>query len=337
MNIIIETLPFVKDYFVFFCHFSPKSGVAKKGKTWYNIFIIRERGGRAVKKRIVCLFLAAAALILPLFSLSCADQSGTPAAWREQTFTVDVLATGKSDAILVRTDGTVILIDTADTDDGDRIVSFLRDYGVQKIDLLILTHYDNDHVGGGAAVVRAFPVIRAVGPAYERDSARMRALTAALAERDVTLEKLTDDIRFETETGEVWINATKETFNLSDESEENNLSLIVSVISAEHRFLFLGDALKARLAEYEDLPGALDHCDFLKLPHHGDWNKAIGLLLEETSPGLAAVCAADGNDVEEKLSEKCAALSINLLGTWDGGIHLSMDSADNVVFCRIFP
>ena len=288
-----------------------------------------------MKKRIVCLFLAAAALCLPLFFLSCADRSGIPAAWRGENFTVDVLATGKSDAILVRTDGTVILIDTADTDDGDGIVSFLRDYGITKIDLLILTHYDNDHVGGGAAVVRAFPVTRAVGPDYERDSARMRALTAALAERDVPLEKLTGDVRLETAGGEIWINATGETFDLSDESEENNLSLIVSVTSGGHRFLFLGDALKARLTEYADLPGALDKCDFVKLPHHGDWNRAIGCLLEETKPTAAAVCAAAADGADEKLTEKCEELSVSLLGTWDGGIHVTVDDEGTVNFCRI--
>lgn len=285
-----------------------------------------------MKLRLVCLCLAAAAILLPLFS--CADQTNTPAAWREERFTVDVLSTGKSDAILIRAHGTVILIDTADDDDGERIVSFLRAYGVTKIDWLILSHYDNDHVGGGAAVVRAFPVGRAVGPAYTRDSARMRALTAALAERDVPLEKITDDIRFETENGSVWINATKESFDLSDESEENNNSLIVSVTADGSRFLFLGDALKERLTEYCDIPGALDGCAFVKLPHHGDWNRAIGYLLEETKPPAAAVTASSDAAVETKLREKCTALSAELLGTWDGGIHIGFSDGEPV-FTRI--
>lgn len=265
--------------------------------------------------------------------LSCKENGQT--LWRDEEFTVDILETGKSDAILIRADGTVILIDTADADDGSEIVSFLRNYGITKIDCLILTHYDNDHVGGAPAVIRSFSVVRVVGPDYDRDSNRMRNLSAALTEAGLKLEKLTDDIRFETACGEVWINVTKETFDLIDESEENNMSLIVSVTSDNHRFLFLGDALKARIAEYCDLDGALTPCDFVKLPHHGDWNKGLGLLLEETAPSAAVVCADRKEAVEEKLFDECGSLGTVVYGTWDGGIHISVDGDGKLSLCRI--
>ncbi|MCQ2424300.1 MAG: MBL fold metallo-hydrolase [Clostridia bacterium] len=265
--------------------------------------------------------------------MSCTENDQT--LWQGEKFTVDVLETGKSDAILIRADGTVILFDTADTDDGAAIVSFLRNYGITKIDWLILTHYDNDHVGGAPAVIRSFSVGRVVGPDYDRDSSRMRNLSAALAETGLKLEKLTDDVRFETLGGEVWINTTRKTFDLSDESEENNMSLIVSVTSDGHRFLFLGDALKARITEYCDLDGALSACDFVKLPHHGDWNKGLGLLLEETEPSVAVVCADRKEAVEEKLFDECGSLGTVVYGTWDGGIHISVDGDGKLSLCRI--
>ncbi|HXR45222.1 MAG TPA: ComEC/Rec2 family competence protein, partial [Pseudolysinimonas sp.] len=58
---------------------------------------------------------------------------------------------GQGDATLVRSDGRVALIDTGPVP--AKLASCLQQLGITRIDLLVLTHYDLDHVGGTSAVV----------------------------------------------------------------------------------------------------------------------------------------------------------------------------------------
>ena len=77
---------------------------------------------------------------------------------------------GQGDAVLVRSAGKIALIDTGPRP--ERLTSCLETLGVTQIDLLILTHYDLDHVGGVAAVLgRVGEAI--IGPSSGADDNRI--------------------------------------------------------------------------------------------------------------------------------------------------------------------
>ena len=76
----------------------------------------------------------------------------------------------KSDCIIVCMDGVTVVNDAADEDDFDSICAALERRGVQRIDYLVLSHYDKDHIGSAAALVRAYPVGQILGPDYEENS-----------------------------------------------------------------------------------------------------------------------------------------------------------------------
>jgi competence protein ComEC len=94
---------------------------------------------------------------------------------------VDVLDVGQGLAVLVRTAGHALLYDagplySAEANAGQRVVvPFLRAVGVGSLDALVLSHRDQDHVGGAAAVEFSLPVARRLtsldGSAGERCSA----------------------------------------------------------------------------------------------------------------------------------------------------------------------
>jgi competence protein ComEC len=58
---------------------------------------------------------------------------------------------GQGDAVLVRSAGVVALIDTGP--DPEPLAACLESLDIERIDLLVLSHFDLDHVGGTAAVV----------------------------------------------------------------------------------------------------------------------------------------------------------------------------------------
>lgn len=93
--------------------------------------------------------LAALLLLCALLSL-CACGAAAPET-DGGTFSLDILDTGKSDCIIVCMDGVTVVNDAADEDDFDSICAALERRGVQRIDYLILSHYDKDHIGSAAA------------------------------------------------------------------------------------------------------------------------------------------------------------------------------------------
>jgi len=79
---------------------------------------------------------------------------------------------GQGDAVLIRSADRIALIDTGP--DPEALRGCLAQTGVSHIDLLVLTHFDLDHVGGTSAVVgRVGTVLH--GPVVEDDERRMLA------------------------------------------------------------------------------------------------------------------------------------------------------------------
>ena len=59
-----------------------------------------------------------------------------------------------------------MVIDAGEEDDGEEVVSFLTNQGVFKVDVLIITHYDQDHVGGADTLVESLDVAQVFLPDY---------------------------------------------------------------------------------------------------------------------------------------------------------------------------
>ena len=147
-----------------------------------------------------------AALLLPV--LLCLAGCGAAAAEPEalptsgspggEEFSVDILSTGKSDCILIRMDGQTILCDTADGDDLDAILALLRDRGVERIDALVLSHYDKDHIGSAPGLLAAVTVGEIYGPDYVEDSDEYKALAAGVKATGTPWHRLLGEDRLDT-------------------------------------------------------------------------------------------------------------------------------------------
>lgn len=77
---------------------------------------------------------------------------------------------GEADCTLIMNKGQVMLIDAGEDTDGELIVQFLKKIRVPKIDYLIATHSDDDHIGGMKDIVNNFPVDKLYIPAKEANN-----------------------------------------------------------------------------------------------------------------------------------------------------------------------
>lgn len=207
------------------------------------------------------------------------------------------LDTGKSDCIVIETGEHVVVNDTADEDDIDTICAFLDERQANKIDYLILSHFDKDHIGSAAGLTRRYEVGQVLMPDYEEDSEPYQALMEAIEETDTAYTRLREDISFSLDGIDFYVDAPQEAFYDND----NNYSLIITVTNENSRFLLMGDAKKERTEEFLDSPVAGERYDLIKMPHHGNYNKKLKELFITARPRYAVLTpGAERTRVEEE-------------------------------------
>ncbi len=257
------------------------------------------------------------------------------------TLRVDYLSVGNADAILLRMDGKVILIDTGETDDYQKINTTLMGYGITTIDYLIISHYDNDHIGTAEQILRYYTVREVYMPDYIRDSRLYRRMTqmldALVADGKTAVHRLKEDVNLSVGIGQVWINATKlyepgVTLGSDDSHslQENNYSLITAVTFGDLRLLFAGDAEGERMEEYAALCAAGAGMDFdvLKIPHHGGYDKGTGNFIREAGKNGLRYCMvmiADPSLAEASLITAIRSAGAGVYYTSGGDIRFATD------------
>ncbi len=270
--------------------------------------------------------------------------SGTdPLENAEHRLYVDFLNTGASDCILVRMDEIVMLIDTADKDDYEAIAACLDGYGITSIDYLIITHFDNDHIGSAARLLADYPVTEMYMPDYVRESNLYRSMMAQLEDEDcrTRVHRMFEaDEDIDLGYGRVWINSTAMTGYEPGQSlgadednknnEENNFSLITSVTFGQITLLLTGDAEGERMEEF--LPLCVDKgfstYTLIKVPHHGrSDDKGLLTALGTLMPRYCVVCTGSASDVAGAVNTKMRAIGAGRYYTYDGRITFYTDGS----------
>lgn len=270
-----------------------------------------------LKKRAP-LFLLSLLLLLLLLLGGCRPEE-------RNLLRVSLLKVGKADAIIVQTGPETLVIDAGEEDDGEELVEFLERQGISRVDVLVITHFDKDHVGGADTLVEELEVGAVLLPDYEASSTEYLDFMKALESRDITPQRLTQPERFMLGDAVVLVEPPQACAADSDTAEtDNNLSLITTIVYGENRLLFTGDAEKARLREWLSGETAVP-CGFLKVPHHGVYNKALEDLLAAVTPEYAAICCSSKNPAEQKTLEALEEYQVRTFQTRDGDITILCD------------
>ncbi|MBQ6927874.1 MAG: MBL fold metallo-hydrolase [Oscillospiraceae bacterium] len=269
-------------------------------------------------RRLCAFFLALALLLLPgCGAKKPADEAEPPFAGLEVT----VFDAGKADAILLTTPASAVLIDCGEKDFGGEILDELAARGVEKLDLLIVTHFDKDHVGGAARVIGGVTVERVLQsncPVQNGDYRRyLRAQEKASLSPETVRETLTITL-----DGAVYTidPPLREHY---DQNESNNSSLIVSVVYGETSLLFMGDAQTARIAEFLDSSPAA--CDLVKLPHHGGKEKLLDALLSSVRPRYAVITCSQREPEADSTAKALANAAVAAYLTRLGAVRVRSD------------
>jgi competence protein ComEC len=237
------------------------------------LFVLLARGTRTTSWRKV----AAAALVLVLVSylgIAGGDRLrqsiSRPADW--QIAACDI---GQGDAVLVRSDGTVALVDTGP--DPALLHRCLGELGIDRINLLVLTHYDLDHVGGTSAVLGMVDHA-VIGPPADFHDTRLadwvRSAGAEVHEVARGENGRIGELRWDV----LWPPVRTDTVEPG-----NDASVTVEFSGAGEcqrgclTSLFLGDLGNEPQARMLGANPQLGHVDVVKVAHHGSADQNPGL------------------------------------------------------------
>lgn len=240
-------------------------------------------------------------------------------------FSVTVLDTGKSDCIIIETGGKVVLIDSGRDKNAGEIIEHLNNKGIKTIDYFILTHPDKDHIGGADKIIQAMDVKTLIHSSYNADTKQYNQYIKASKEKQLIPRTLSEALEFS--IGEARF--TLYPPNELQYKEDNDYSLVLSVVYVENSFLFAGDAEVKRLKELMSL-NKLQHT-FLKVPHHGRYNKQTKAFLEDVKPKYSVITSSDEEPPSKKTLAILDSLNIKTFLTSNGTVYCTSDGKNIII------
>lgn len=114
----------------------------------------------------------------------------------EPRLSVHFVDVGPGDCTLIRTpDNRVVLVDAGNADRSDHLIWYLSRQGVPRIDLLVIAHSDEDHVGGLPAVLDRFGVSEVLDAGGTSGSATYEQVIASIRQRRIDYKTVTEERR----------------------------------------------------------------------------------------------------------------------------------------------
>ncbi len=237
------------------------------------------------------------------------------------------LSLKKADCILIRTGKKAMLIDAGWKDTKRQVTDYLKKQGIKRLDYVVATHGDEDHVGGMEEVLRKFQVETLFISPKNESNKDYQAMIGRAKKRQtkIIVPKVPSEFSF----GNAKIKILAPGTAALADGQTNNSSLVLYITFGSRNFLFMGDALKESEAEILK-KGYEIQADVLKVGHHGFNDATTEAFLETVAPKLAIITcekkqaqdkANNFGRIEPMLKEK----EIELYYTGDGTLFLSCD------------
>ena len=247
---------------------------------------------------------------------SSQSDSGAPSTTAQASayVTIKFIDVGQGEAILIALPEKTMLIDAGPTGSAPKIAQVLQELGRNKIDYLVATHPDEDHIGGMADVISSTQIGTIYAPNKTNNTATYRKFLTAIQNNNlqITLAEA-GTIIDQTDSYKLEILWPKKDANFP---ETNDYSIIIKLTVGNKMFLFTGDAPTSAILDSN--PG---HIDVLKVSHHGSRTGTTEQLVRKLSPTYAVVSYAVDNSYGHPMQSVLNALRKHSVEVWGTGAN----------------
>lgn len=272
--------------------------------------------------------------LVPLAGLASVAVLGAALGWSalpdpaDDRMSVTFLDVGQGDAILVEdVSGHRVLIDGGPAGQGiEEALGRQLPFYDRRIDLVVLTHPDGDHLGGLLDVLEDYEVRGVVRSAVATDSPLYEEWARALTAADVPLTTADAGERIALNGGVIEVLGPDADDALLPTEELNETSTVLRLTAGEVSFLFTGDigesAETALIRSGADLDATV-----LKVGHHGSRFSSSDAFLSAVTPDLSVISVGSDNRYGHPADETLDRLADTavLRTDEDGDITVSTD------------
>lgn len=254
-------------------------------------------------------------------------KTDSSSAGQMQVHFIDV---GQGDATLIACDGHYMLIDAGNNDKGTTVQSYLMSQGVEKLDYVIGTHPDADHIGGLDVVIYKFACDTIIMPDVANDTRTYDDVVQAMKSKGY---QTTYPVVGETYTlgGATFTIVAP---NADYGNDMNDWSVGVLVQNGNNRFLFTGDAEEK--AEEDILNNGIDiSADVYAAAHHGSKTATSQAFLDKVSPTYVVISAGEGNKYGHPHAEvlnRLRAAGISVFRTDEQGTIVATSDGNDITW-----
>jgi competence protein ComEC len=268
----------------------------------YNNFQIGK--GIWMKKRIITVLLSVSLLIASgctpvaitgtsnitsgITNLTTTNKFIKPADGKLSVYFLDV---GQGDSIYIKTAaGDDILIDAGKNDAGNIVVDYLKQLGVDDLEIMIATHPDADHVGGLDTVLDNFKVKAVYAPRVSHTTKTFEDFLLAVKKQGLTLKVAKSGVTLPLSGISAKFVGPVKTYG----DDLNDWSAVLHLTYGNNKFLFTGDAEKKSEADMIKENNTLQ-ADVLKVGHHGSVSSTTPAFLEAVAPKVVVISVGNNS------------------------------------------
>lgn len=232
---------------------------------------------------------------------------------------------GQGDSFLLYDNYEAILIDTGGVfksktnQTEDILIPLFKSLGIKKINKIIITHGDFDHLGNSYNLVDKFKVDKVYfnHNSYNKNELR---LIEKLKKKKIDYEKM-NSIKTK--------NFYLENLNYMHTDNENDASLVINIRYKNKYMLFMGDA-SIKTEKYLLNNYNFSNIDILKVGHHGSITSTSEEFLKKIKPKIGLISCALVNKFKHPSNEvikRVKKYNVKIYQTrYDGGVKINLDS-----------
>ena len=236
-------------------------------------------------------------------SLKAAALAKKPGKRPARTLRAHFIDVGQGDSEFIELpDGRSLLIDGGPTDEGEKVLSYIKGLGYSRIEYVVATHPHEDHIGGLTTVISSLDVGELWAPDASANTRAFEGFLDAIESRGIETHGASGGKAIG--SGGAYSIQILGPQGGAQFDDLNDASAIVLVTYGQNRFLFTGDAPSDLISR-----ACGSHVDVLKVGHHGSGTSTNSGLVASLNPTYAVISYGTGNPYGHPTQEALDALS----------------------------
>ena len=203
---------------------------------------------------------------------------------------VHFIDVGQGDSILIQSpNGKTMLVDGGIKGEGDDVVAYIQQQGVSKLDYVVATHPDADHIGGLIAVLNSISIENFIDSGKVHTSQTYEEMITLIGDKNIPyiVPTIGQQIVLDDELDIKVLNADESA------SDNNEASIVLKITYGDVSFLLTGDAgieMEQQMMATQNVQATI-----LKAGHHGSNTSSAPAFIEAVSPQVTILSYGQDN------------------------------------------